>query len=219
MVADSPLVRRAVRTGGLLLAVAAAQLVAVLLWVQERSSGFSPWSTTVTSLARGRSLDAVALAGSLLVLGVVAGVALLLAWSAFDPRPSRSLGLLVLVVAAGASAAAGGLLLLPGSLAGSLVAPMIAAAVVAAGIGLLVVSRAMHQHGRWRVSAAYTLATGLVLLGAGALDYAHLRFGLGSGGLERIVLGAALLWALVEGTHLALLHRFAPGLLVKVAAA
>ncbi len=219
MAADSPLVARTVRTGGTLLALAAAQFVAVLLWVQDRTAGFNPWSTGLATLGHVGTTWAIVLDASLVALGLLTAVGLLFSWSAFDPRPSRGLGLLVLLVGAAAASLSGAFLLLASRLPASAVPGAFAATVVAAGFGLVIISSAMHQHGRWRVSATYTLVTGLVLLGGGALDYAHLRFGLGAGGLERVVLGAALLWALVEGAHLALLHRFAPGLVVKVTAA
>jgi len=92
-------------------------------------------------------------------------------------------------------------------------------AIVLAGLGLLIVAFAMHQHERWRISRAYTLASGVVVLCGAGLYAAHALFGFGHGGLERLLLCAALLWPIVEGLHIALLHRFAPPLQVKVAAA
>jgi hypothetical protein len=155
----------------------------------------------------------------LLVLGVLSAIGLLLSWTAFDERPSRGLGLLVLFVGSLGAAVAGGFLF-AGSRVPSDAVPVAAGfTVVAAGIGLLVVSTAMHLHGRWRISSGYTFATGLLVLVTAVLYAVHLTFSLGNGGFERLIAGAALLWALVEGLHLTILHRFAPGLPLKVATA
>jgi len=219
MAADSPLVHRTVRTGGVLLAVAAVQFAAVLLWVESRASGFDPKTTSVLSLGGPSGLWAMAFDASLIVLGVLGTIGLLFGWTAFDERRSRGLGILVLLVAS-LSATVGGVLLVARNRvpAGS-VSVALDVAVVAAGIGLLIVSSAMHLHGRWRISSAYTFATGLVILAAAVLYATHITFSLGSGGFERLIAGAVLLWGLVEGLHLAILHRFAPGLPLKVATA
>jgi hypothetical protein len=219
MSAETPLVHRTVRTGGVFLAVGAAQFVAVLLWVQMRFPGFDPWTTTVTALGSSGSIWASVLDGSIIVLGVLAVLGLLFAWSAFDDRPSRGLGLFVLLVGAGATIASGAFLAAHARLPTYALWAAVYTTVTAGGVGLLIVSSAMHQHGRWRISRAYTFATGLVVLGAAVSAAARLPVGLQVAGLERVVVGAAVLWGLVEGLHLVLLHRYAPGLEVRVASA
>ncbi len=219
MSAETPLVPRPVRTGGVLLAAAAAQFLAVLLWVQNQYPSFDPWTTTVTSLHGAPAPWAAVFDGSLVALGALATLGLLFAWGAFDPRPSRGLGLLVLLTGSVAAVVAGALFFVSGSVPASSVSIAVYLAVAAVGIGLVVVSTAMHQHGRWRISAAYTLVSGAVVLGAGVLSASRFTLGLGAGGLERIAVVAAVGWALVEGLHLAWLHRFAPGLSVHVSAA
>lgn len=219
MPADSPLVHRAVRTGGVLLALAAAQLLAVLLWVQDRLGAGSPWSTNVASLARSGPVWGWTLDVSIAVFGALGVLGLLFSWSAFDPRPSRGLGLLVLLVSGSAAVAAGATLWFHTRLGNGAGTWALETAAIAGGLGLVVVSTAMHQHGRWRVSAAYTLVSGLLVLVTAVVIGLRLPVGVGAGTLERVVVFAALGWALVEGLHLALLHRFAPGLAVKVAAA
>lgn len=217
MAAETPLVHRPVRTGGLLLALASLQFAVVAVVAQWQSTGTS-WSTArLATLASAPTPWGFTFDASLIVLGVVAFVGLLLAWSAFDGQPARGLGLLLLLVATGSAVAMGGLLLI-GSPSSTLRWPE-ALGALGSALGLLTLSFAMRRQERWRASRAYTVVSGLVVLGSGGLFAAGQYLGAGPGGLERIALGVALLWAIVEGAHIALLHRFAPGLHVKVAAA
>ena len=218
MSAETPLVRRAVRTGGVLLAVAAAQFVVVALLVASRDPGFGLWTGSATALGASSSSWAMAFNASLVALGVLAILGLLFTWSAFDERPSRGVGLFALLLASVAAVGFGAFGTLSSHLPSS-AAPLASyVAIGAAGVGFLVVASAMHRHERWRVSRAYTFATGLVVLGGLVLFFVHL-FGVTPAAMERLAVGAALLWAVVEGLHIALLHRFAPGLQVKVATA
>jgi hypothetical membrane protein len=218
MSAETPLVRRAVRTGGVFLAVAAVQFVVVALWVEMRTPGYALWSGSLTALASGPAPWAWVFDASLVALGVLAILGLLFSWSAFDERPSRGIGLFALLVASAATVGAGAMALVRSSLPSNAVPIASYVAVGAAGVGLLIVAFAMHRHERWRISRAYTFVTGVVVVGGLGLFAVHL-FGLVPGTMERIAVAAALLWGLVEGLHIALLHRFAPGLQVKVAAA
>lgn len=215
---ETPLVRRAVRTGGVLLAVAAAQFVAITLIVEGQHPGYNAWTGSVASLTSTSSAWGWMFDGSLIILGILGILGLLFSWSAFDERPSRGVGLLALLVAAGSAACVGGFALASWRLPSNAVTIAIYVAIAGAGVGFLIVASAMHRHERWRVSRAYTLATGLIALASLAL-YAHALVNLAPGTLERVAAGVALLWGIVEGLHIALLHRFAPGLQVKVAPA
>jgi len=218
MAAETPLVRRAVRTGGVFLAVAAAQFVVAALWVASRYPGFDRWTTSLTALGSASSPWADLFNASLIAFGALAVLGLLFSWSAFDERPSRGIGLFVLLVASVAIAAIGAFGLARSQLPSGAVTVASYVAVAATGLGLTVIAFAMSRHERWRVSRAYTFATGLAVLVGSALYAVH-PFGLNPGVVERVVVGIALVWAIVEGLHIALLHRFAPGLQVKVAAA
>lgn len=220
MAAETPLVHRTVRTGAVLLIVAALQFVTTMFVVEGRFPGFNVNTTSILSLGGSDSPWAIAFNASLAALGVLAIFALLLIWSAFDDRSSRGIGLLCLMVASGAAAAAGILPLIPSYAFGSAQNISTDVAAVGAGVGLVVLSFAMHRQTRWRASRVYTFASGLVVLGSAALLAVRvIPSSLGLGGLERILVGVALLWPIAEGAHIALLHRFAPGLQVKVAAA
>jgi len=215
---ETPLVHRAVRTGGVLLAVAAAQFVAVAVLVESRYPGFGLWTTSLTALGSSASPWGAAFNASLVVFGGLVVFGILFAWSAFDARRSRGVGLFVLLVAAVAILCIGAFGLLRSSVPSNAVTWASYVGVGATGLGLVIVTFAMHRHERWRVSRAYTFATGVFVL-AGSAVYATHLLALSPGTVERVVVGVALLWAIVEGLHIALLHRFAPGLQVKVAAA
>lgn len=219
MADETPLVHRSVRTGGILLAIAAAQFAVVTALVTSRFPGYSWTGTRVTELASAPSPWGLAFAASLVALGAVALFGLLLTWTAFDGRPARGVSLLLLIVGAVAAMALGATTLLPSLAWGPTAKDAVYVATLAVGGGLVVLPTAMHRQERWRASRAYTLASGLVILATAALYGLGLSFGVGPGGLQTIGLGAAVLWPIVEGTHIALLHRFAPGLHVKVAAA
>jgi hypothetical protein len=219
MPSENPLVRRAVRTGGLLLAVAAAQFAAVMALVGSRSPGFDPWTTAVTAAANAPSPWSLLLDVSWIGLGLLGAVGLSLVWTAFDQRPSRPVGLLVLLLAAGSVAAIGILGAVGPRLPSVALRGAEYLAAVATGVGLIVVASAMHREERWHISRVYTLASGMVVLAGAGLYASRLSVGLPSGALEWIAVGAALLWAVVEGLHIARLHRFAPGLQVKIASA
>ena len=218
MSAETPLVRRAVRTGGIFLAAAAVQFVVAALLVESHYPNFGLWTTSLTSLGSSTSPWAIVFNASLVVFGVLAIVGLLFAWSAFDEHRSRVAGLLLLIVASVGVACVGAFGALASHLPSNAVTAASYVAVGAAGVGFLVVAFAMHRHERWRISRAYTFATGLAVL-VGAALYAVHPFGISPGVAERVAVGIGLLWGIVEGLHIALLHRFARGLPVKVATA
>ena len=216
---ETPLVRRAVRPGGVLLAVAAGQFLAVLAWVASRTTNFALGTTTVTSLVGAAGPWGPLVSASAIALGALGAAGLLFSWSAFDDRRSRGIGLLVLFVAAVSVAALGAFGLLGSRLPADALRIASYVAAGAAGVGLVVVATAMHRDERWHVSRVYTLVSGAVVLVGTALAASPWPHGLSAGGLQQAVVAAAVVWALVEGLHIALLHRFAPGLQVKIASA
>jgi hypothetical membrane protein len=215
----SPLVHRAVRSGALLLAVASAQFVAVMIVVQQRYAHYSLTANYISDLGGASSPWALLFDVSVILLGALAILALLLVWSAFDERPIRLWGLLLLLVA-GAGAIGVGVFPETSHLLGGH-AHFVASGVafVGAVLGLVVLSFGMEDPHRWRFSRPYTLVSGLVSGAATVLLLLGYYLGLGAGGMERLVVAPVLLWMIVEGTHIALLHRFAPGLAVPTPAA
>jgi hypothetical protein len=219
MAAETPLVHRSARTGGILIALGAVQFAIVTALTESRYPGYSWTSTHLSALAGPASPWALAFGGSLIGLGLLSVFGLLLSWSAFDSRPARGVGLFFLLAGAVAALLFGIVSTATSFSWGALGKDALYAGTVAVGAGLLVLPFAMHRQERWRASRYYTFASGVVVVASAGLYATGLGFGLGAGGLQMVGLGAALLWAIVEGTHIALLHRFAPGLHVKVAAA
>lgn len=216
---ETPLVHRTVRTGGIVLAVAGLQFAVVAALTESQYPNYSWTGTHLTALAGPASPWAMAFGVSLAVLGALGTYGLLLTWSAFDARTSRIAGLLLLMAGTVAAFVFGLTSTVTSVAWGALGRDAVYAGTVAVGAGLLVIPFAMHRQDRWRASRLYTFASGLVVVASAALYASGFGFGLGAGGLQMVGLGAALLWPIVEGTHIALLHRFAPGLHVKVAAA
>jgi len=215
----SPLVHRAVRSGALLLSVAAAQFIAVMAIVQDRYAHYSLSANYISDLGGVHSPWALLFDASAIALGSLTFLGLLLVWSAFDERPVRLPGLLLLLLA---SAGAVGVGLFPETthvLGGR--AHFVASAVtfVAAAVGLIVLSFGMEDRHRWRFSRPYTLGSGAVSAAATALLALGQDLGLGVGGMERLAVAPLLVWMIVEGIHIAGLHRFAPGLALPTPAA
>jgi hypothetical membrane protein len=209
----TPLVHRAVRTGGLLIAIASIQFVAVMILVQQRYPGYSLSGNYISDLGGAHSPWALVFDGSAIALGAIVVPSLLLIWSAFDAGSARSGGLILLLAAAAGAIGVGVFPETTHVLNGNAHDIATDIAFVGASLGFLVLSFAMRRPERWHLSGPYTLISGAVSLGATVLFSFGYYLGLGPGGMERLVVAPILLWMIVEGTHLGLLHRFASGLL------
>jgi hypothetical membrane protein len=202
-----------------IIAIAALQFLVAMILVEQHYSGYSFSANYISDLGGVHSPWALLFDGSVIALGVLAIPAILLIWSAFDARPARSVGLLLLVVAGVGAICVGVFPETTHVLSGK--AHELASGVTFLGgaLGLLVLFFAMRQPDRWRVSGPYTFLSGAVslvatvLLGVGSeWTIPRLYLGLGHGGMEWLIAGPLLLWMFVEGIHIGLLHRFAPGL-------
>jgi len=219
MAEESQLVHRTVRTGGLLLALGSLQFVAALVAVEMQYRSYSFSQNSILSLGGSSSPWAWVFNGSLVALGLLAGFGLLLAWSAFEERASRGLAFLFLLGGAVGTVGVGTFSEIPLSFAASAAIVSLYVAVVGVVVGLAILSTVMHRVDRWRASRPYTLATAIVVaIGAGLLGTGY-QFGLGTGYLNWLIAVPALVWPIVEGGHIALLHRYAPGLIVKASSA
>jgi hypothetical membrane protein len=216
---STPLVHRSVRSGGVLLAVAAAQFAIAMALVQQHFPGYSLTRNYISDLGGASSPWALLFDASAIALGAIAIIAFVLIWSAFEPGTTRAAGLGILIVAGIGAVGVGVFPETTHVLDGRAHDVTSAVAFVGAGLGFLVLSFAMRQSDRWRWSRPYTLVSGLVVLVATGLFEAGIDLGLGPGGMERLIVFPVLVWGVVEGIHIALLHRFAPGLEVVVSAA
>ena len=207
----APLVRRSVRTGGLLFLVASLQFILAMAIVQQKYAGYSLTQNYISDLGGAHSPWALVFDGSVILLGLLTIFAVFLAWDAFDARPSRGIGLFFLLVAGIGAIGVGVFPETTPVLSGG--AHIIASdiAFVGAGLAFLIVSFAMRSPPHWRYSSSYTLISGLVVILAIILFSTNTYLGLGPGGMERLIVAPVLLWALVEGVHLAALPRLAAG--------
>ena len=208
----TPLVHRAVRSGGVLVAIASVQFVVAMVLVQQHFPGYSLTGNYISDLGGASSPWALLFDLSAIALGVLAIPALLLIYSSFDDRPARSIGLTLLIAGAAGAIGVGVFPETTHVLSGRAHDIASAVAFLGGSLGLLGLSFAMQRPERWRFSGRYTLTSGAVSLGATVLFLTGFDLGLGHGGMERLVVAPLLLWMLVEGTHIGLLHRFAPGL-------
>lgn len=208
----TPLVHRAVRTGGILIAAASLQFVAAMIVVQAHYPGYSLKANYISDLGGAHSPWALVFDGSIILLGAIVLPSLLLIWSAFDPGHARSAGLSLLLIAAAGAICVGVFPETTHVLNGNAHAVASEITFLGASLGFIVVSFAMRLPERWHFSGPYTLVSGIVSLAATGLFGANVTLGLGVGGMERLIVAPVLLWMIVEGVHLGLLHRFAPGL-------
>ncbi|HTP55493.1 MAG TPA: DUF998 domain-containing protein [Thermoplasmata archaeon] len=208
----TPLVHRAVRTGGILLAIAAAQFVAVMLIVEQHFAGYSLTGNYISDLGGVHSPWALLFDASVILLGAIVVPALLLIWSSFDTHPARSPGLVLLMLGACGAIAVGVFPETTHLLGGRAHDVASFVTFIGGAVGLVVLSFAMRRPDRWRFSGRYTLLSGVVSAVAIVLFGLGYDLTLGVGGMERLVVAPLLLWMVVEGAHIGLLHRFAPGL-------
>ncbi|MFY9717287.1 MAG: DUF998 domain-containing protein [Thermoplasmata archaeon] len=210
----TPLVHRAVRSGGILIAIASIQFVVAMILVQSRYPGYSLKGNYISDLGGAHSPWALLFDASVIALGAIVIPSLLLVWSSFDAHPARAPGLLLLLIAAAGAIGVGVFPETTHALNGNAHDYATDVAFVGAALGFLVLSFAMRRPERWRFSGWYTLVSGVVSLAATILFSFSIDLGIGPGGMERLIVAPVLLWMVVEGIHISWLHRFAPGLLV-----
>lgn len=144
---------------------------------------------------------------SIILLGILLGLAVILIRSAFPARRSRTIGLALLLVAAIGSIGVG---LSPEDVNITVHSVSAFLAFAGSGFALVVLGFAMFRDTRWDGFRAYTLLSGLVILVALILFGTKNYVGLGVGGMERLVVAPVLLWAIVVGIHLVRIPTFAP---------
>jgi hypothetical membrane protein len=221
---EGPLVRRSVRTGAVLFIVGALQFIVGMIVVQSQYPRYSLSQNYISDLGGAHSPWALVFDASVILLGLFAIFGVLLIWGAFDEGASRGFGLGFLLIAGIGAVGVGVFPETTPVLGGAMHAIVSDIAFVGAGLGLTIASFAMAEGPHWRFSRPFTLLCGLVTLGAivlfslGSYVSAGYYVGLGPGGMERVVVAPVLLWAMVEGLHIARLPRFAPQFALKAAA-
>jgi hypothetical membrane protein len=204
-----------VRSGAVLFIFGALQFIIGMVVVQSQYHGYSLSQNYISDLGGANSPWALVFDASVIVLGICAIFGALLIWGAFPERTSRGTGLGFLLIAGIGAIGVG---LFPETtpvLHGEMHSIVSAIAFIGAGVGLTVLSAAMTPGPHWRFSRPFTLILGLITLVATAIFLTGTYLGLGPGGMERLIVAPILLWAIVEGIHIARLPRFAPSMNVK----
>jgi hypothetical membrane protein len=214
----SGLVHRTVRSGAVLFIAGAIQFIVGMIVVQSRYPGYSLSQNYISDLGGASSPWALVFDASVTILGICAIFGALLIWGAFPERPSRGVGLGFLLIAGIGAVGVGVFPETTPVLHGAMHSIVSAIAFIGAGIGLTVLSAAMSPGPHWRFSRPFTLVLGLITLVATALLLTGIYLGLGPGGMERMIVAPILLWAVVEGIHIARLPRFAPSMSIKASA-
>jgi len=153
----------------------------------------SPWHVVFNA--------SIVLLGLLLIFGAV------LVRSAFPPRRSRNIGLLLLILA-GIGAMGVGFSPEDVDIAVHSISAFLAFS--ASGFALIVLGFAMFRDTRWDGFRAYSILSGLLTLVALVLFASKVYGPLGVGGMERLIVAPVLLWAIVVGVHLLRIPAFAP---------
>ena len=153
---ETSLVHRPVRSGALLLSLAALQFLVVLLAVEMRYPSYSFSRDTILSLGGSSSPWALAFNLSLIAFGLLGVFGLLLIASAFDSRPSRGLAFLVMLAGAIGLVGMGTFPETAFAFRGTALHVSTYVVIVAAIAGLFLLSFAMLRTERWRVSRPYT---------------------------------------------------------------
>lgn len=205
-----PLVPRAVRHGAALIIAAAVVFVVggvVGVLVPNASYWAAPYRSLTTALApSGLSINAL-----LLVFGVLEAVGILLVWGGFRARPTRLLGLLLLVVNGALAVALGAMPYGSAHTIANAVPSLSRAFFITGGLGLIVLTLAMLRDARWGGLREYTLASGLVTLAAGLVYWQYGSLGPMTG-QELVTLAVAplVLWLVVAGANLIRFPTYSP---------
>lgn len=220
---EAILVPRSARAGGALLIFGALQFIVGMIVVQSRYAGYSLSQNYISDLGGAQSPWALVFDASVILLGICAIFGVLLIWGAFDPSRGRGLGLTFVLIGGIGAIGVGVFPETTPVLNGGMHTIVSFIAFLGAGLGLTILSSAMANGAHWQISRPFTLACGVVTLAAIALFAAGQEtgsvsyyLGLGPGGMERLIVAPVLLWAIVEGLHIARLPRFAPSAPVRL---
>ncbi|MGI0140762.1 MAG: DUF998 domain-containing protein [Thermoplasmata archaeon] len=207
MAVHSPPVHRSVRTGGILLIVAALQFLVVTIVSAQYYSNFS-WATThITSLGEPASPENLLFNTSLVVFGLLAFGGFLLAWTAFPPGTARVGGLSLLLLSSLATIGVG---LTPG-VSNNVHVAVAQLIFLPAALGFLLLGWSMTSSTAWGSFRWFSVVLGILIVIAFAILF-YTNYG-GSqypGAFGLLAIGPILLWEVVVGGYLASLKIRAP---------
>ncbi len=152
--------------------------------------------------------------GSVILLGLFLILAVPLLKTAFPPRRTRTLGLLLLAIA---GVGAMGVGFFPEDFNLSAHTASALTAFLLSNVGILVLSLAMLRDTRWDGFRLFSVVCGLVGLVALGLFAAHAYGPIGVGGMERLIVAPVLLWSAVIAVHLLRVPTFSAPKLASAA--
>jgi hypothetical membrane protein len=210
-----PVLHRSVHQGAILLLVGMVQFLGAMIACQLAYPGYSDFANAISDLGNTANsplwyVFAVSLAifGVLLVLGVV------LIYSSFAPGAPRAIEVLLLMIAGLAA------IVIAANPEDLRPLPHLIAALTVfttSGIGLLLLgARAMPRGTHWGWLGSLSIVLGAITLVALLVLVTGTWGALGTGGVERIVFGPLMLWAVIVAVHLLRLPvRAAPRINLK----
>jgi hypothetical membrane protein len=215
-----PLVHRSVRHGAILWIVGVVEFIVGMIVTQAGYTGttYSLSANYISDLGAAHCGNyhsglyvcspwhdvfnvAIILLGILLIFGT------LLLWSAFRPRGTRTIGLLLLIISGIGAIGVG---LSPEDVNLTVHTASAATAFIGANLALMVLSLAMFRDTRWDGYRTFTMVMGLIGLIALVLFEEKVYGPLGVGGMERLIVAPVLLWAFVAAVHLVRIPTYAP---------
>jgi hypothetical membrane protein len=218
-----PLVHRSVRHGAILWIVGVLEFIGGMIVTQlgwDSSAPYGQYSLLnnyISDLGAiycgpygGREICSpwhVVFNASIVLMGLLLIFGAILIRTAFPARPTRTVGLILLVVA-GLGAIGVGLSPEDYNLTVHSLSALLAFA--GGGFALIVLGFAMFRDTRWDGFRAFSIFCGLIALVALVLFVSHAYGPVGVGGMERLIVAPILLWALVCGIHLARIPTYAP---------
>ncbi|MCI4332845.1 MAG: DUF998 domain-containing protein [Thermoplasmata archaeon] len=210
MTTFGPLVRRSARLGGGLFAFGSLQFLVAMVVVQLYYPGYSDTGNYVSDLGSSTSPWAWLFNDSIRLLGLLTILGALLVRSAFASKTTTHIGLGALV-AAGLGAIAVGTFPENSTWPFSGVHSAVSLVTfVGSGLALVLLALAMSRDTRWQGLRFYTFLSGVVTFAALVLFATNRFFGIGPGGMERVLIAPILLWGIVAGVHLARLAVYVP---------
>jgi hypothetical membrane protein len=200
MAGRGPLLPKAAHRAGGLLLLAAIEFAAAMAIAQSAYPGYSDISNAISDLGNSHKspwflvFNVSVVVFGLVGLGAIAGLL-----SAFRPKFSARLGLVLLAVA---FAGAIGVGLAPEEVHPAFHSSFAFLAFLGSGLALLFLSLSMLRDTRWEGMRLYTAVSGAVILVAIAALFSIGASSGDFGAVERVVVAPALLWMGVVGVHL-----------------
>lgn len=198
-----PSVQRTVRAGAALIGVGVAQFTAAMVAVQLVYPGYSDTANYVSDLGNTATSPWHWVFNiSIILIGILASVGILLAWSGFPPGPPRASGLILLLVA---SLSAIGVGVFPENVNPTVHGIATLMVFLPGGLALVVLSSGLQRGTGWHWLRGPAALLGLVMLGSLAY-YAPSQLNNSTwdpGLVERLIVAPLLLWGFLAAAQLA----------------